>query len=94
MKETLYLKKKLNVQEVEEQQRLLVPAESQEYHTFEDSEGTENGIKRDVIQPITEKLTPQVLAICLIYAVVAFQMLYFDGKYIKTKCQEYQCGTN
>lgn len=28
-----------------------------------------------------EMLTPQVMAISIIYALVAFQMLYYDGKY-------------
>lgn len=37
----------------------------------------------DVTRPhltLAEKLTPPVLAISVLYAVTAFQMLYFDGK--------------
>lgn len=71
-----------------EEQSLLIEVEDDEgeYNTFprrtEESENRNNisdegenedkGFFRDV-------LTPQVLAISVLYSVVAFQMLYFDG---------------
>ncbi|GAA5800221.1 hypothetical protein HPULCUR_005646 [Helicostylum pulchrum] len=78
--ETLYLKEgKKQDSEEEEQQPLIAAVESEEYSTFTAAaEGSENSNKSDGKKSLSETLTPPILAICLLYAVVAFQMLYFD----------------
>ncbi|KAG2233292.1 hypothetical protein INT48_001604 [Thamnidium elegans] len=77
MDETLYLKGK---SDNEEQRPLMAAVETEEYSTFTESvaEGSENSNKNNGKKSFSEILTPPILAISLLYAVVAFQMLYFD----------------
>lgn len=80
MDETLYLKEgKLDGEE----QQPLIAVETEEYSTFAAAatEGSENSNKSNGKKSFSEILTPPILAISLLYAVVAFQMLYFDGNY-------------
>lgn len=75
--------------EQSEEQQLLIEVEDgeEEYNTFpRRTEESENRIDITGEEESSDKkrffgdvLTPQVLAISVLYAVVAFQMLYFDG---------------
>jgi hypothetical protein len=88
MKETLYLKTmaedvpKITSNEEQEQEPLLVNIEDEgEYSTFVDNTGEQERYKNKKNNFFRDVFTPQVLAISMLYSIVAFQMLYFDGNY-------------
>lgn len=79
LKETLQLSKLVN--NGREEAPLLSNADPQQQQNYNAVAVTE---QPDITRPhltLSEKLTPPVLAISILYAVTAFQMLYFDGKF-------------
>jgi hypothetical protein len=78
MKETLNLK---NLEEEEEQQPLIYAADQheQQYDMLCNTTIEPENRIAPIKPPLRDILTPPVLAISVLYAVVAFQMLYFDG---------------
>ena len=83
MKETLGIQDESKFQnEEEEEEPLLLSVEADvNYNTIQQEPEQHQESSESTRSLLHSILTPQVLAITVLYSIVAFQMLYFDGKH-------------
>lgn len=91
LKETLQIKNIVN-NDQEEEPLLSNTSTTQQQQNYNSIISTEEPETTRPHLTLAEKLTPPVLAISILYAVTAFQMLYFDGLFYI--CQFINCMNN